>query len=353
MNPLDLPRYDPAATYLENFESAPDSLPAVEIPAIPGTWTFCGRPVNSPLGIAAGPLLNGRWIRYYSALGFDVLTYKTVRSRPRDCYPLPNLVPVDAGQMEGDGSPVPRSGDGTGSWAVSFGMPSMEPEFWRRDIAETKPTLKPGQLLSVSVVGTVQPGWSIEDLAADYAQCARWAAAAGADAVEMNFSCPNVCSQDGQLYQLPDEARIVARNVRAELGMDLPLLVKVGYLPDDGLAERLLTQLAEYVDAVVTTNSVTAQVRDESGQFLFDSQPRGICGKATFTASVRQVGRFRAIIDRLRLPLTVIGVGGIESAEDVGQYLDAGAESVQLATALMHDPLIGTKIRQRLIPTAE
>ena len=53
---------------------------------MPGQWQFCGLPVNSPLGVAAGPLLNGRWCLYYASLGFDVLTYKTVRSRRRECY---------------------------------------------------------------------------------------------------------------------------------------------------------------------------------------------------------------------------------------------------------------------------
>lgn len=341
------PRYNPAATYLDNFDAAPECPPMVDVPGIPGEWTFCGRPVSSPLGIAAGPLLNGRWIRYYAALGFDVLTYKTVRSRFRECYPLPNLVPVMSDQMEGDGPPVPQSNDWLSSWAVSFGMPSMEPEFWRRDISETKRLLKAGQLLSVSVVGTIQPGWSTADLAQDYAQCARWAVDAGADAVEMNFSCPNVCSEDGQLYQQPDDALTVARRVRVELGNGYPLLVKVGYLPDDQVTERLLENLAECVDGVVTTNSVSAQVQDEEGRLLFDGQPRGICGKATFAASVRQVERFRDVIERQRWGLSVVGVGGIETAEDVRRYLDAGAESVQLATAIMRDPLVALKIRRQ------
>ena len=43
---------------------------------------------------------------------------------------------------------------------------------------------------SVSVVGTVQPGSTIERLAEDYAECARLAAEHGADTVETNLSCP-------------------------------------------------------------------------------------------------------------------------------------------------------------------
>jgi len=87
--PSSLPRYDPSQTYRWNYDHAPESLPQVAVPPIAGTWTVCGRSVPSPLGIAAGPLLNGRWILYYAALGFDLLTYKTTRSIPRECYPLP------------------------------------------------------------------------------------------------------------------------------------------------------------------------------------------------------------------------------------------------------------------------
>jgi hypothetical protein len=72
-----LPRYDRLQSYDWNYAYAPEPVEA-DVPAIPGTWDFCGLPVASPLGIAAGPLLNGRWVRYYASLGFDVLTYKTV-----------------------------------------------------------------------------------------------------------------------------------------------------------------------------------------------------------------------------------------------------------------------------------
>ena len=90
-----LPRYDRSQTYRWNYEHAPEPPDDVDIPAVPRPLDVLRLfRVTSPLGIAAGPLLNGRWILYYAALGFDILTYKTIRSRARDCYPLPNLQPV-------------------------------------------------------------------------------------------------------------------------------------------------------------------------------------------------------------------------------------------------------------------
>jgi dihydroorotate dehydrogenase (NAD+) catalytic subunit len=176
-------RYQPDQTYLWNYEHAPKPNPQ-PVAEVPGEWAYCGLPVDSPLGMPAGPLLNGKWLLYYAQLGFDVLTYKTVRSIPRDCYGLPNLQPVEIGSMTGEETDVETSGEMKGSWAVSFGMPSTSPEIWRADIEWTRDQLPAGKVLSVSVVGSVQPDWSLDDLADDYAQCAKWAVESGADSLK-------------------------------------------------------------------------------------------------------------------------------------------------------------------------
>ena len=85
---IALPRYNHRESYEWNYEHAPEPV-QMPVPAVPGEWKFFGRRVASPLGMAAGPLLNGRWILYYASLGFDILTYKTVRSATRACYPMP------------------------------------------------------------------------------------------------------------------------------------------------------------------------------------------------------------------------------------------------------------------------
>ncbi|QDU37817.1 Dihydroorotate dehydrogenase B (NAD(+)), catalytic subunit [Maioricimonas rarisocia] len=340
-----LPAYDPVQSYRWNYEHAPDATAGVDVSTLPGDWSFCGLPVASPLGIPAGPLLNGKWILYYASLGFDVLTYKTVRSGPRECYPLPNLVPVAVDAMNGDEGAVPATGEQTGSWAVSFGMPSADPVIWREDIAETRRRLAEGQLLSVSVVGTIQPGWSIEELADDYALCGRWAAESGADCVEANLSCPNVSTCDGQLYQRPADAAVVAARIRAAVP-DRPFMVKIGHMPDRNEAAALLDAIGGIVDAIVMTNSVAASVVDENGQPLFDGARRGICGRATREAALKQVETFASLVRERDLDMKLVGVGGIGTAADVRAFLDAGAESVQLATAAMLDPEVALKIRR-------
>jgi dihydroorotate dehydrogenase len=347
---LTLARYEPARAYEWNYDHAPDPVEA-DVPAVPGEWTFCGLRAASPLGMPAGPLLNGMWIRYYASLGFDVLTYKTVRSSFRECYVLPNLLPVrisgSSRQLSGGEIELPAAAENDGSWAVSFGMPSMRPDTWRADIEDTRQRLAAEKLLSVSVVGTVQSGWSTDDLAADYAQCARWAVDAGADAIEMNFSCPNVATCDGQLYQEPVGATIVAAAVRQAIGSK-PLIAKVGHVSRPEHAESLLNAIEGHVDALAMTNSVAATVKYEDGTVAFDGQKRGICGAATRRASTNQAAMFSNLIQSRGTNTRLIGVGGAATADDVRDYLKAGAECVHIATAAMIDPSIGLRIRAEL-----
>ncbi len=340
-------RYDADETYRWNYENPPRDLPEVDAPPVPGSWTFCGLPVDSPLGIPAGPLLNGDWVLYYAALGFDVLTYKTVRSTSRECYDLPNLVPVDAGSLNGAEDCVSASPEMTGSWAVSFGMPSAAPDHWRKDVERTRNELPKGKVLSVSVVGTVQPGWSLDDLADDYARCARWAVDAGADCIEANFSCPNVSTCDGQLYQQPHDAALVAARVRSEI-VDTPFVIKIGHTSNSHDAVMLLEAVAGSVDGLAMTNSVATRVQSAEGKFLFDGERRGICGDATRQASLEQLRLFAGLAAERGLTTSMIGVGGAGTADHVGDYLAAGAESVHIATAAMIDPGVGLAIRREL-----
>lgn len=340
----EFPRYDRSRTYRWNYDEAPLHWPTVDVPALAGPWTYGGCPVPSPLGIAAGPLLNGRWLLYYAALGFDILTYKTVRSQPRECYPLPNLQPVRTGSLHAAGKQLSISAQMEGDWAISFGMPSMHPDVWRADVEITRQRLPVEKRLSVSVVGTIQPGWSHDELADDFAQCARWAMQAGADCIETNFSCPNVSTCDGQLFQQPEIAAIVAHRVREAIGTT-PYLIKIGFVDDDALAEHLIEALSPFAEALAMTNSISARVQQLDGTPLFDGQLRGIGGEAIRAASIGQVARFSTIARQRGSTLRMIGVGGIAQANHVREYLDAGAEAVQLATSAMLDPLVGCRIR--------
>jgi dihydroorotate dehydrogenase len=226
-------------------------------------------------------------------------------------------------------------------------MPSMAPDVWRADVEWTRSRLAKEKLLSVSVVASPEPDWSLENLADDFSRCARWAVESGADCVETNFSCPNVSTSDGQLYQQPTAASVVAQRVREAIGKT-PYIIKVGYVGDDSLAGALLEAVAPHADALAMTNCITATVKRPDGTELFGGQARGIGGDAIRAASAQQVRRFASLVSQRGLATKIIGVGGVFTAEQVREYLDAGAEAVHLATAIMVDPLVGIAIRRAM-----
>ncbi|MCA9062480.1 MAG: hypothetical protein KDA96_05460 [Planctomycetaceae bacterium] len=386
-------RYDPLKSWEENLHRSPDEKDIVEaaqpVPEFPGDWHWCGLPVNSPLGVPAGPLLNGNWLRYYATLGFDILVYKTVRSAARACYPLPNLVPVNVDTTKPLPAEVPGMDSMAGTWAVSFGMPCVSPDEWRRDIERTVPLLPQGKILVVSVVGSAPPitdracdmEQSLEQLAEDYAQCAHWAVESGAHGVEANFSCPNVATADGQLYQDSNASRLVSQRIRDAIG-DRPLVLKIGHVTSREHARELIRAVGPIVDGLAMTNTITARVTSDRGDLLFGGQLRGISGEGIRHQSIEQIARFRSVLteetatvpsrpnnrsgrgqggEDSERPVTptragasplwrltdLIGVGGIVTAEHVCQYLRAGASSVAIATAAMIDPRIAIQIREQ------
>jgi dihydroorotate dehydrogenase len=345
---MTLPAYRIGETYDWNYEHVPPPPRDERVVACPGTWDFCGIPTASPLGVPAGPLLNSRWILYYAALGFDVLTYKTVRSVARASYERPNLLPIEREPITGRMRETAAAGmDGWDSWAISFGMPSKDPRVWQDDVEAARKSLPAGKILVVSVVASPQTGWSLERIAADFARCAAHARDAGAHAIEANLSCPNVSTQEGSLFQSADASGAVAAEIRNRV-RDLPLVLKVGAFDNREQAAAVVGAVAPHAAAISTTNTIAAIVTDRSGAPLFGGHKRGIGGRAIGERCLAELTMLRQIAVEVGSGLRLIGVGGIGSAADAIERLAAGAHHVQIATAAMINPAVGIDIRDAL-----
>jgi len=338
--------YDISRSYDWNYEHAPAVPEQIPVPECPGAWTFCDRPVSAPLGIAAGPLLNSGWLLYYAARGFDVVTYKTVRSSARPSYEPPNLVPVRGDAMSDAQSTVTADATNASadSWAISFGMPSRDPVVWQEDVRAARRGLRTGQVLVVSVVASPALGWTLDRIAADFADCARWARDAGAHAIEANLSCPNVETQEGNLYASADASAAIARTIR-EAVPDTPVVLKVGLFDGREQARRFVRAVSGYASAISTTNTISTVVRTREGTPLFGGARRGIGGRLIAERCLAELRMLRTIVQETRSDLRLISVGGVSTADDVIERLDAGAHHVQLATAAMLNPDIAITLR--------
>src|SRR5687768_9547116 len=100
-----LPFYDPNLSYQENYDFGPfggiseepshEEAAAIELSET--EWVNVGGlTLRRPLGIPAGPLLNSKFTEAAFRWGFDLLHYKTVRSRFWPSHPAPNVLRVDA-----------------------------------------------------------------------------------------------------------------------------------------------------------------------------------------------------------------------------------------------------------------
>lgn len=317
-----------------------------------------GYRVNAPVGVAAGPLLNARWIQAYARLGFDVLTYKTVRSRARASHPLPNILFLHETRPLGrkdllspvKASPRPPARASALTITNSFGMPSKSPRVWTRDVAKAKKGLLKGQVLAVSVAASPRKGDTLEVIANDYAWCARRASKSGADIVEFNLSCPNVTGAEGGLYQDPKAAAAVAAAVREAAGKK-PVVAKLGYYASARLRRAVVDALAPHVQGLAAINTLPLKIYDEKGRPAMPGKGRlvsGVCGNAIRRAGLQTVRALHALREQEGYGYAIIGVGGVMAPAHALAYLDAGADCVQTATAAMWDPLLAVKIKEAL-----
>lgn len=317
------------------------------LPAGPGARIF-DRPIDCAMGVAAGPLPNSKWILAFARLGYGLLTYKTVRTSARAAFPQPNLAHCRLGDPAVVEPRPRRALPGEVTWTVSFGLPSAAPDEWRADVQRARSKLPATQLLIVSVVGTPSEGGGDEQLADDYARCARWAAEAGADVVEVHLSCPNTSAEHPRMVyeDVPLSAHVVER-VRRAVG-SRPVIAKLGACANPRSLHDLATRLAPWLDGFILVNGLQRRVVSEDGSPALPGPGRelaGLSGAAVFDhcriqweelLSWRKAGAWNRVI---------LAVGGITTVERAQLALGAGADAAMVATAAFTDPLIAARFR--------
>jgi dihydroorotate dehydrogenase (NAD+) catalytic subunit len=306
--------------------------------------------VESPIGIAAGPLPNSHWIEAYARLGYGLLTYGTVRTRAYAPLPQPNLVFCRAGDPAVT-EPAPRPLDpGRVTWAVSLGLPSADPEEWRADVLRAKSKIRPGQILVVSVAGTPTPGAEAEQLADDYALCARWAADAGADVIEVHLSAANTAGDQLQMvYESPALSAYIVDRVRRAVG-HRPVIAKLGATRSPRALHELASRLAPRIDGFILVDGLQRKVVKPDGTPAFPGEGRDvspIVGAAIYAQCQVQVDELLAWRKAGAWNRAILAVGGLTTVERVHHALAAGADAAMVATAALTDPLIAARALMR------
>jgi dihydroorotate dehydrogenase len=321
------------------------------MPEGPGGHLF-DYPINSPLGIAAGPLLNSKWIEAYAKLGYDILTYATVRSVERQAWSLPNIRHVE--NREQTAITIKGGVNGNMTIAVSTGIPSMDPDVWRKDIRRAKEKIGRRQVLIVSVVGTPDIAADAEALVADYALCAVWAYEAGADIIEAHLAVPNPFGDAGQMVY--DSIALSAQILyRIRTSIKVPVIAKMGPFRTPRVLHETATKLAPWAHGFELVHGIQRRVVDEEGKPAFDGPGRDfayVVGADTFGPCARQVEEMIAWRKAGAWDRAVLAVGGITAPERGLHLLREGADAALVATAALFDPLFASRFRQLLTAAA-
>jgi dihydroorotate dehydrogenase (NAD+) catalytic subunit len=347
------PFYDPAKSYLENFERGPfglfaDTTPNDKFP-LP-RHTFLGHPVSVPFGIPAGPLLNGRFVKAALDSGFDIPVYKTVRTHKYPCHPWPNVLAV---AIDGDLTPdcslvASHNYDEPLSITNSFGVPSFDPDFWQPDMADAVAHAGPGQVVVGSFQGTLPESRNVAAYIEDFIIGARLVKETGVKIMEVNLSCPNEGTANLLCFDIA-RSRQVVEAIKAEIG-NLPLIIKLAYYQDEARLEQFLRELGNTVDGIQSINTISAEVRDESGHQALPGEGRlrsGVCGNAVKWAGLAMTERLTSLRERLGMSFAVIGVGGVGSPAAFDEYRRAGADAVMSATSAMWNPHLAREIKDQ------
>lgn len=180
----------------------------------------------------------------------------------------------------------------------------------------------------------VNLGGGCED---DYVEGARLLDDKDFDIVELNISCPNV-KHGGMAFGIKSEvAKEVVRSVRK--ATKKPLIVKLSPNAED-IVEMAKVCQEEGADGISLVNTFKAMAIDiHKRRPVFNNVTAGLSGPAIKPIALRMVYE---VCQAVTIP--VVGMGGIMTAEDVIEFIMAGATCVQIGTANFTNPRIGQDI---------
>jgi dihydroorotate dehydrogenase (NAD+) catalytic subunit len=229
--------------------------------------------------------------------GAGAVVTKSVGLKSRKGYANPTVVQADFGLINAVGLPNP----GIGEFLV--------------EIREMKKLRVP---LIVSVFGFS---------AKEYATIAEKAVDAGADAMELNVSCPHVKETGSEIGQKPEVLAEVVGKVKAVV--DRPVFVKLSPNVTD-LVEVAEAAVKAGADGITAVNTIKAMAIDvETAMPILSNKRGGLSGPAVKPIALRCV---YDIYEHVKVP--IVGCGGIAGWRDAVEFLLAGASAVQIGTAI-------------------
>ena len=263
------------------------------------TVKLAGLRLTNPTMLASGILgysavTLGRIVRG----GAGAIVTKSVGLKSREGYVNPTVVQSSCGLIN------------------AMGLPNPGIDEFAEEIRETKSCLDVPLIVSVY-------GFS----STEYARLVKRSTDSGADAVELNVSCPHVedtGSEIGQNEQMLKE--VVAK---AKLSTGKPVFVKLS--PNvTCIADMAETAVEAGADVLTVANTVSSMAIDvETAMPILSNKVGGLSGPAIKPIALKCV---YDVYERVEAP--IVGCGGVTNWRDAVEFLLAGASTVQIGTAI-------------------
>ena len=271
---------------------------------------FCGIPCENPFFLASSAVCtNYEMVAHAFDAGWAGVFYKTI------CMQEIKEVSPRFDAMHNDG----MHGD-------FYGFRNMEqlsenPVDMDFDILHRLKQNYPTKVVVASIMGQTEEEWIT---------LARKAEAAGCDAVELNFSCPQMTHKGmgSDVGQSPELVKTYTDCVKRSVS--IPVIPKM--TPNiTHIAEPAQACVEAGADAISAINTIKSVTMDEDAEVSGRRAVSGYSGRA-----VRPIA-LRHILELSELPKMVAlsGIGGIETWRDALEFIQLGCSNVQVCTAVM------------------
>ena len=259
---------------------------------------IAGLKLANPTMLASGILgYTGLSLKSIIEAGAGAVVTKSMGLEPRTGYPNPTVVQTDCGLLN------------------AMGLPNPGISHFKEEMNELKNTGVP-TILSIY-------GYSSEE----FAKVAETAAKMGADAIELNVSCPHIKKAGAEIGCDPLLLTEIVEEVKKKVAK--PVIVKL--TPNVANIGEIAKAAEEAgADAITAINTVKAMnIEIETGRPLLANKFGGLSGPAIKPIAVRCVYDVYRSVD-----VPIIGCGGISSWQDAVEFMLAGASAVQIGTAI-------------------
>lgn len=284
----------------------------------------------SPVGLAAGFDKDAEVYPALSALGFGFVEVGTITAQPQPGNPKPRLF-----RLVRDRALLNR-----------MGFNNRGAEDTARRLARVPKEGRPIIGINIGKTKSVPS----EEASEDYRASARQLAP-HADYFVVNVSSPNTPGlRDLQAVESLEPILTTVRRALDEVvpNRHVPLLVKIAPdLADEDIVRVAQLALSLRLDGIIATNTTVS--RDGLVTPEMDVQDLGAGGISGAPLKARALSVIKLLRESAGQELVLIAAGGIETADDARERLKAGANLVQVYSALVYEgPTLPSKIAREL-----